>query len=222
MSFLDRLLGRKKISEQMDIAIEKPQSKAYDTTPDKPQPFGYKTSWLCIKSDSPEEVIEALDLKNAAPANWQSGMSQSDKIFVSPAVKGYVLVVRYDTFQGADADGEINALGNIAKSFTEMQCFATHRVVDFHTWAKFTGGALVRAYGWLGASGEVYLNDGALTLEEEELGFDNFIQSDEDDWDEVDFPDEESIIDIAAAWGVDPMFSDDEYECGVGYVCDRR
>ena len=30
--------------------------------PDCPIPFGYKTSWLCVKSDSPEEVISALGL----------------------------------------------------------------------------------------------------------------------------------------------------------------
>ncbi len=193
-----------------------------DDFPDKPQPFGYKSSWLCIKGTTPEQVISALGLKNSVPANWASGMAQlRDKVFVSPVVRGYVLVIDYDTFQGGDADAEIDALTASARNFAEMQCFATHRVVDFHTWAKFVDGELVRAYGWLGESGEVYLNQGDITSEEDELGFDGFIQSDDDDWDSVEFPDEESVIEIAAAWGVDPMFSDGDYEYGVGYLCDK-
>lgn len=192
-----------------------------DAFPDKPQPFGYKSSWLCIKNTTPQQVVLALGLKNAVPANWASGMSQQNKIFVSPVVRGYVLVIGYDTFQGADADGEIKALGTLAKAFSEVQCFATHRVVDFHTWARFVDGELVRAYGWLGESGEVYLNRGSITPEEQSLGFDKFIQSAEDDWESVEFPDEESVIRIAAAWGIDPMFSDGDYECGAGYLCDK-
>lgn len=194
-----------------------------DAFPDKPQPFGYKSSWLCIKDTTPEQVILLLGLKNSVPANWASGMAQlGDKVFVSPVVRGYVLVIGYDTFGYlSDAETEINSLAEYAKYFSEMQCFATHRVVDFHCWAKFVYGELTRGYGWLGESGEVYLNRGNITPEEQQLGFDRFIQTDEDDWESVEFPDEESVIDIAAAWGVDPMFSDGDYEYGVGYLCDK-
>lgn len=209
--------------QAVPIAEQIPAVKVIiDDFPDKPQPFGYKSSWLCIKGTTPEQVISALGLKNSIPANWASGMAQlRDKVFVSPVVRGYVLVIGYNTFQGGDADSEIEVLAAAAKNFAEMQCFATHRVVDFHTWAKFVDGELVRAYGWLGESGEVYLNQGDITSEEDELGFDGFIQSDDDDWDSVEFPDEELVIEIAAAWGVDPMFSDGDYEYGVGYLCDK-
>ena len=194
-----------------------------DAFPDKPQPFGYKSGWLCIKDTTPEQVILLMGLKNSVPANWASGMAQlGDKVFVSPVVRGYVLVIGYDTFQGADAESEINSLAGYAKYFSEMQCFVTERVVDFHCWAKFVYGELTRGYGWLGESGEVYLNRGSITSEEQQLGFDRFIQTDEDDWESVEFPDEESVINIAAAWGVDPMFSDGDYEYGVGYLCDMK
>ena len=70
--------------------------------------------------------------------------------------------------------------------------------------------------GRLGESGEIYMNSGAITPEEQELGFDSFIQSDDDDWEAVEFPDEDSVTNIAAAWGVDPWFSKGQYDCGVG------
>ena len=46
-----------------------------DAFPDMPQPIGYKSTWMCIKGATPEEVIEKLGLENAVPANWQSGLS---------------------------------------------------------------------------------------------------------------------------------------------------
>lgn len=235
MGFLDILFGKKSsepvpqsaANTKPSINITVPQSStaaksAIDITPDKPQPFGYKTSWLCIRAESSEEVISALGLKNAVHSNWKSGMSHRDKIFVSPVISGWVLVIGYDTFQGADAEVELVALAEIAKKFSEVQCFVTHRVVDFHTWAKLANGELVRAYGWFGESGVVYLNKGNITPEEQALGFDKFIQSDDDDWNSVQFPDEVSVIKIAAAWGVDPLFSDSRlYEYGVGYLCEE-
>ncbi len=219
---------KKKVAEPPRMQVVQPQPKTAvrvlpDAFPDKPQPFGYKSSWLCIKDTTPEQVILLLGLKNSVPANWSSGMAQiGDKVFVSPVVRGYVLVVGYDAFQGADAESEINSLAQYAKYFSEMQCFVTERVVDFHCWAKFVYGELSRGYGWLGESGEVYLNRGNITPQEQQLGFDKFIQTDEDDWESVEFPDEESVIEIAAAWGVDPMFSDGDYEYGVGYLCDKE
>ena len=217
MGFLDSFFGKNKVNSD-----EQKVSVLYDTFPDKPQPFGNKSCWLCVKSTEPEAVISALGLKNAVPANWESGLSQRGKVFVSPVVNGYVLVVGYFTMLGGNAEMEIERLRVAAKNFPEMQCFATQRTVEFNAWAKFVGGDLLRCYGWLGESGELYMNSGAITPEEQELGFDSFIQTDEDDWDSVEFPDEESVTDIAAAWGVDPLFSEGEYECGVGFVCDMN
>lgn len=219
MSFLDALFDKQKKSAPAAKAEVFP-----DAFPDKPQPFGYKTSWLCIKGATPEQVISALGLNNAVPANWASGLTESrNKVFVSPVVKGYVLVIGYETFGVMPSvDMELEALGNIAKNFKEVQCFANHSVVEFYTWAKFVNGGLVRGYGWAGDQWDVYLNKGGMTPEEKELDFDHFVQGDEEVWEEgIDLPDMESVIDIAAAWGVDPMFSDGEYECGVGYICNE-
>ncbi len=39
----------------------------FDQTPDKPQSFGYKVSWLALKASDPAAVCDALEL----PANWE-------------------------------------------------------------------------------------------------------------------------------------------------------
>ncbi len=190
-----------------------------DDFPDKPQPFGFKSSWLCIKDTTPEQVIEKLGLKNAVPANWQSGLAPCEnRMFVSPVVKGYVIVVGYNVFQGVNGEQELlNLYHSIAQNFKEVQCFANHRVVSFYVWAKFSLGRLIRCYGWCDG---IYINKCTLTAEELNLGFDKLVQSNEDDWEDNNIPDEENVIQIAAAWGVDPMFSDGNYEYGVGYLCD--
>lgn len=85
MSFLDKLFGSSKYlnreikadtpAENAAVEPEKPEVSENaepapvftETEPDFPVPFGYKCSWLCVKANSPEEVIEKLGLKNPHP-----------------------------------------------------------------------------------------------------------------------------------------------------------
>ena len=56
-----------------------------------------------------------------------------------------------------------------------------------------------------------------LILAERALGFERFSGMDrESGW----FPGEEDVLDIAAAWGVDPKFQKEAYPPSVGWVCD--
>ena len=81
-------------------ASAKPQ---LDATPDLPPQLGYKILWFAIKSADPAAVVAALAWPVVGAANWQSGlaaamqMQQDPKAtryaFVSPAVRGWVLVV---------------------------------------------------------------------------------------------------------------------------------
>lgn len=226
MSFFDRLFGKKTKSAAEPSSTEPSQTELLqiaEMLPDKPRPFGYKTSWICVKSDSSERVIDALGLKNAARSNWEFGLAQTrDRVFVSPPLDGYVLAVGYDTFGiMPSVNKELDALKAIAAKFDEVQCYASHRVSDFYAWAKFFKGELVRGYVWNGGDGMVSLNEGELTPEEENLGFDSFIQGNEDDWENVEFPDEENVVEIAAAWGIDPLFEDNDYPEAFGYICDK-
>ena len=59
--------------------------------------------------------------------------------------------------------------------------------------------------------------EGDLTPEELALGFDCFPGTDRES---EHFPGEEDVLDIAAAWGVDPRFQKKTYPPSVGWVCD--
>ncbi len=219
----DMLTSQSEVAPPVDNGSVQPVKPAavIDSFPDKPQPIGYKTGWLCIRAESSEQVISGLGLKNAVRANWESGLSeQRSGVFVSPVLYGYVLVAGYEIFGGGDGRQELDELMRIAPKFSEVQCFATHRVADVHAWAKCVNGSLVRAYGWYAGP---YINEGSITPEEISLGFDKLVQTDEDDWEENDIPDEEYVMQIAAAWGIDPMFSDGRsYDYGTGYLCDME
>ena len=185
--------------------------------PDLPVPFGYKCNWLCVKANSPLEVIEKLGLKNAEPSNWDKGieMAYNGYRFVSPALRGYVLVVNFgmDILSLAP-----ELLDEKAKLFPELQFFVTQRVSDYHAWAKYINGVLMRGYGWSGCDGVVFLNVGEPTPEEVKLGLD-LLPSTEADWSQYKTPDEDYVLELAAEWGIDPAFPKKDYPKSMGYIC---
>ena len=186
--------------------------------PDFPVPFGYKCNWLCVKASSPLEVIERLGLKNPEPSNWDKGieMAYNGYRFVSPVLDGYVLVVNFgmDILTLAP-----ELLDEKAKLFPELQFFVTQRVSDYHAWARYINGVMIRGYGWSGCDGTVFLNEGEFTPEEVRLGFINLLPSEDADWSKYKTPDEEYVLELAAAWGIDPAFSNTNYQKGMGYIC---
>lgn len=188
--------------------------------PDKPVPFGYKNSWLCIRANSPEEVIEKIGLKNPRVSNWNDGVyGDHGGVFVSPVLDGYVLVIGWD---GDILDTNPARLDELAKKFLELQFFSTHRVSEYHVWAKYVGGEMIRGYGYCGDIGEVLLNRGEVTDEEAELGLANLLPDNDADWDSHDFADEQNVLDIAAVWGIDTLFRGKQYPESTGFNCEVR
>lgn len=209
MGFLNDLFGDKEPQEM--------ERGAGVAMPDCPIPFGYKTSWLCVKSDSPEEVISALGLKDPVLSGWKKGIAAG--VFVSPVLDGYILVINY----GDDIITEdLERLDVIARQFSEVQYFSSHRVAEYAAWVKYVGGEMLRGYCWCGDEGEIYLNEGEITAEEKALELDNLLQSTDDDWETSKFADEENVLDIAAAWGIDPRFSEKQYPESMGWVCGMK
>lgn len=198
--------------------VPPPVRPATGSEPDYPVPFGYKCNWLCVKSDSPTDVIQKLGLKNFEPSNWDKGieMAYNGYRFISPVLNGYVLVVNYGMDLLTLAP---DLLDESAKKFPELQYFTTQRVSEYHAWVKYVDGEMVRGYGWCGCDGEVLMNRGTLTPEEERLGFTNLITSTDDDPEKVQFPTEDHVIEIAAAWGIDPGFSTGDYPKSIGFIC---
>ncbi len=231
MGFLDDLFSESKylnkekqpkeaVKTAASAAVQplQPMRAATGSEPDFPVPFGYKCNWLCVKSDSPIDVIRKLGLKNFEPSNWDKGieMAYNGYRFISPVLNGYVLVVNYGMALLTLAP---ELLDESAKKFPELQYFSTHRVSEYHAWVKYVDGEMVRGYGWCGCDGEVLLNKGALTPEEERLGFLNVITSSADDPEKVQLPTEDHVLEIAAAWGIDPGFSGSDYPKTLGYIC---
>ena len=190
-----------------------------NVTPDFPCPFGYKTAWYAIKNETPQSVIEKLKLNIVCESNWEFGINyvyKNDNLFISPQIDGYVLVVG---IIGLSHNMNHEMVKKHSILFDELQYFGSHRVVDYYAWIKFAKQKLIRAYAYLGESGEVEWNEGIITAEEVGLGFDKFPVS-EHTWEEDEKqPDEEDVIDIAKAWGVDPTFSDANIEKSTGYIC---
>ncbi len=175
-------------------AVPAPVQKAepsFSQTPDFPQSFGYKISWFALKASDPASVLDALEIGNATPSNWESGLAavysrdsdESDAwIFVSPPISGWVLAVStswaYPVAAEAESQSEYqHGIGNrfdvlfsrLMKKFEDVQFFGSHRVVDFVTWARALNGKPVRIFSH--ADGEVLANFGEQTPEEAKLGF---------------------------------------------------
>ena len=184
--------------------------------PDGPVPFGYKTAWLAIRCDDPRHAVEALHCRSMELANWATGLLCSEEtggaLFCSPVMDGFVLAIGQALFSLTERRDELEAL---AGQFPEVQYFASHRVSSCHYWARYEAGRCVRAYGI--ADGEVLWNTGELTPEERSLGFDAFPVPGAEETNR--WPDEEDVLDIAAAWGIDPRFEKRTYPPSTGWLC---
>lgn len=203
-------------------------------TPDLPRDFGRKCQWLALKTEDTQAVVDALNLRRTAAANWAMGIegAYSNKVFVSPVLGQWVLAIGATLPDADDArhpDKMTPMLIELSKVFEEAQYFGTHRVVEYHAWAKARQGEIVRAYAYMGESGTTLWNTGQKTPEEIELGLcfvDETSPEAKDDsyWEREDlrFPNEEDVLAIARMWSVDPLFESDQYEPGIGVLGVRK
>jgi len=189
--------------------------------PDFPYPFGYKICWYAVKNETTKSVIEKLNLKIISESNWENGINNvynsCEQLFVSPPVNNYILLVNIRT------DDNHEVVKKHSLLFNELQYFGSHRVTEYNAWAKFCDGKVIRSYCYMGESGEITWCDGNITLEEINLGFGKFPSSTDellsDNFDYENIPDEENVLAIAKAWGVDTSFEDKSYEKGTGFIC---
>lgn len=182
------------------------ETLAETRTSERPVPFGYKTSWFAVRCDDPERVIASLLPLSRQSCDWGNGLalscSGSDRVFVSPCLDGFVLVI---------GDAPFYRLQELAGSFEEVQAFFSYRTSDCYSWTKYIRGELVRAYTCL--DNIVDEDHGELTPEELALGFDRF-SPDGSEW-----PNEEDVLSIAAAWGIDTKFEKKTYPPATGWLC---
>lgn len=201
---------------------------SFDQTPDRPEDFGYKVSWFAVKADDPASVASALQIETTVPANWASGLAaaygrtgRTDKgawIFLSPPVKGWILVVGsslpYPVMHTPDRHGGIGQkfdllFTRLASRFSEVQFFGNYRVVGFVAWARVQVDRPLRIFSF--GDGDVYANIGNQTQEEARLQFLDLSGLSPRAASERLFsnegkklPSEADVTRLAALWSVDP------------------
>jgi hypothetical protein len=185
------------------------------TMPDDPVSFGFKNAWWALSTVATEAVVAAIRLQNPERCNWANGVKEAyeDSIFVTPPVQGWTLVVGGGLWW-MDRNARqhvLEPLLQLSKHFGTALAFATHRVVEYHVWAKAVAGSLVRGFGYVGESGVTFWNEGPMTPEEEQLGFASFGADHSTSEPELHAkrtnrhsPNEMCVMDIARKWSVSP------------------
>ncbi len=176
--------------------------------------FGYKSAWLALRADGPHDVAEALGLTDLRALAWSEGIRETDVIigpwapvFATPKVDGWVLALlgSPQLFEDDGTNSGLLDLAALSRRFGEVQKFATHRVVEYQEWQRWANGAPVRRYCWIGESGEIRFDEGTPAQAEGSIIRQATFN---EDWDGLDFPDEETVMSVAEGWSVNPTTLD--------------
>lgn len=123
--------------------------------------FGGKQAWLAVRDSDPAEVLAALGLDDLGEVRWRDGIDLAhltdNRVAVTPPLPGagggrWVLVVGRHLMR-PDVPLDLAALSK--QLHTEVQFFATHRVTETHRWQRASDGSLIRAFGFVGQTGDV-------------------------------------------------------------------
>lgn len=123
--------------------------------------FGPKQAWLAIRDGNPTQLLDALRLRDLGEVPWRSGIDLAyltdDRLVLTPRLPGpdgtaWLLAVgRWLLGKGSTVDiAELSAA-----LATEVQLFASYRVSELHRWERAAGGELLRAFGYVGETGEL-------------------------------------------------------------------
>lgn len=205
----------------------------YDVEPDKPCAFGYKMSWIAIKSTDTERIISALDLHQMVPTNWQSGIGTvyheelgENRIFVSPPVQGWTFVVGLALPQPMNdrfVDKWTPLMEALAADFDEFQYYFSYPLIDYYAWGRVLRGRLSRAFA-MGDEG-VLMKRGRTSVAEKALGLTMFELRGVSDFEGgaggemVLYPTETHVMQLAGQWSIDPTkLADMNIEPGLGSI----
>ncbi|GIF69612.1 hypothetical protein Ais01nite_76470 [Asanoa ishikariensis] len=167
--------------------------------------FGRKQAWLAIRGHDPGAVVEALGLRDLGPAPWREGVDLAhltdDRLAVTPPLPGardndWILVAGRRLFT---IPSTVEAVALSVALATEVQFFATHRVGEQHRWVRAVDGVLVRAFDFVGETGEVTEWRGDPDDAERSLGLPE-TAPDPDDL----LISEDDVTRLAGQWSVDP------------------
>jgi hypothetical protein len=123
--------------------------------------FGGKQAWIAVRDAEPAAVLAALELRDLGEVRWRDGIDLAhltdDRVVVTPPLigaRGETWVLAAGRFlQRPGTPVDIVALSE--RLGTEVQFFATHRVTETHRWQRADKGTLLRAFGYVGQTGDV-------------------------------------------------------------------
>jgi len=197
------------------------------TAPNAPVSFGYKLTWLAVRTTDSKAVAQALHLQGLQPCGWEQGIAGAyeQTVFVTPAVAGWTLVAgRTLPFLPESASvPETEALvSQLSQQFGEAQYFSSQRVIEAHGWVKRLQGKIVRAYAYIGEKGETVVATGPLSaIEPPTLVNTRSLAAQRDtaylERPDLTTPTEELVMQIAAQWSVDPTTLDTRHDIAPGF-----
>ena len=172
--------------------------------------FDRPSRWLAIKCSNLQKVQAALGLHNPKPCPLSEGFSRlaEKKLFISPPVKGWILVVGNSLPDaGDDIDRLFHFLMGAANELGSIQYFSANRVLNHHAWIRIENNRVYRAYAW---AGETLWDQGERTAAEGELELKCYSYGDTP----LPFPftardshmaNTDKVMQLAARWSVDPL-----------------
>jgi hypothetical protein len=167
--------------------------------------FGGKQAWLAVRDGDPLAVLDALGLRDLGEVPWRDGIDLAyltdDRVALTPALPGagdalWVLAVGRRLLR---PDSGVDVVDLSARLHTEVQFFATHRVTELHRWQRAVDGELIRAFGYVGQSGDVTSWHGDPDDAERAAG----LPATFDDETTV-LVSEQDVLRVAHAWSIDP------------------
>jgi hypothetical protein len=172
--------------------------------------FGGKQAWLAVRVEADragaaEAVLAALDLRDLGPVPWRDGIDLAhltdDRVVAAPPLPGardthWVLATGRWLLR---PDNPVDVVGLSARLATEVQFFATHRVTELHRWQRAADGGLIRAFGYVGQTGEVTSWHGDPDPAERAAGLPAEL-----DEDTTVLVGENDVLTVADAWSIDP------------------
>jgi hypothetical protein len=165
--------------------------------------FGGKQAWLAVRDGDPVAVIAALGLRDLGTVRWRDGIDLAhlgdDRVAVTPPLPGardhrWVLAAGRRLLLTPPDLPELSRVLH-----TEVQYFATHRVTESHRWQRAAEGSLIRAFGYVGQTGEITTWFGDPDPAERDAGLPGEL-----DEDTTVLVAEQDVLRVAGAWSVDP------------------
>jgi hypothetical protein len=167
--------------------------------------FGGKQAWLAVRDSDSATVLDALGLRDLGDVPWREGIDiahfTDDRVALTPPLPGarhasWVLAVGRWWLR---PDVAVDVAELSARLHTEVQFFATHRVTELHRWQRAADGELVRAFGYVGQTGDITSWYGDPDPAERAAGLPEIM-----DAETIVLVSEHDVLRVAGGWSIDP------------------